>query len=243
MSGDRLRLFVERIERLIEERSGISGDIRDVYAEAKAEGYDTKTIRQLIARRAMEPRHRAEAEELLATYEAALGMDDAEAREAITALRPDAAALALDLLTAEIVALEDGNQAAMLVEHVLFLLDLRAEIALLRAQESARKKLAKEEGFDAKQLALVVRWFEKVAKHGEEAMRAGEATFGLYRGTVEVHQAQTSMTTERDRALFEKFAGEDRQQQKQSARRKRVSSALMLARAVNIDGKGKRHGG
>lgn len=243
MRGDQLRLYVERIERLIEERTGISEDIRDVYAEAKAMGYDTKTLRQLVARRAMEPHHRSEADSLLATYEAALDMGDEEACAAISALRPDAAAIALDLLTAEIVALEDRNQAAMLVEHVTFLLDLRAEIALLRAQESARRKLAKEEGFDPKQLALAVRWFEKVVKHGEEAMRAGEATFDLYRGTVEAHNAKAGMATERDKALFDKFAGEDRQQQKQSARRQRVNTALLLARAVDIDGKGKRHGG
>lgn len=242
MSANRLRLYVDRIRRLRDERAVLNADIRDVYAEAKADGYDPRTIGRLIARLDMEPHHRAEADELLATYEAALDLSADDAAEAIRALRPDAAALALDLLTAEIVALEDAASAAALVEHVIFLLDLRAEIAALRGQERDRRQLAKGEGFDVKQLALVVRWFEKVAKHGEAAMRAGEATFGLYRGTVEQRQAATSMATERDRALFAKFAGDDRQQQKQTARRKRVNTALMLARAVDIDGKGKRHG-
>lgn len=183
MTDNRLRLIVERIERLLEERRGISEDIRDVYAEAKAVGYDAKTIRALIRRRAVSPDERAEADMLLETYEEALDMPGAQAEEALSALRPDAAALALELLTAEVVALEDPQSAAALVDHVLFLLDLRAEIALLRAQESDRKKLAKAEGFDAKQLAVTVRWFEKCAKHGTKAMQAGEATFHLYRAT------------------------------------------------------------
>lgn len=239
MSADRLRRYIERIERLLEERAGINADIRDVYGEAKAEGYDAAMMRRLIARRRMEPHAREEADAVLATYEAALGMGPGEVPETLVQQRPDAAALALELLTAELVALEDATQAAALVEHVLFLLDLRAEIAVLRGQERDRRGLAKAEGFDAKQLALVVRWFEKIAKHGEEAMRAGEATFQLYRGTVEAHQASASMTTERDRALFDKFAGAEPTEKKVSARRKRVATALLLARAVDIDGKGK----
>lgn len=192
MSGatdDRLLLIVERIERLLEERRGITQDIRDVYAEAKAVGYDAPTIRKLISRRAMKPDDRAEADMVLETYEAAVGMGDSAPARTIADLRPDAAALAADMLAAEIVVLEDEGQAAKLVEHVLFLLDLRAEIAVLRQQEAARRKLAKDEGFAVPQLQLVVRWFEKVAKHGLAAMQLGEATFGLYRGTVEAARA------------------------------------------------------
>jgi uncharacterized protein (UPF0335 family) len=207
MAADRLRSFVERIERLIEERSSISGDIRDVYSQAKAEGFDASVIRRLIARRRMDASEREEADSLVAAYEAALGMAPGEPSAALVDSRPDAAAIALELLTAEIVALEDSAQAAALVDHVLTLLDIRAEIAVLRTQERERRALAKGEGFDAKQIAITVRWFEKVAKHGEEAMRAGEATFHLYRGTVEGHRAKDGMATERDSALFDKFAG------------------------------------
>lgn len=242
MSDDQLRLIVERIERLLEERKGITEDIRDVFAEAKSVGYDVATIRRLISRRAMEPHHREEADMQLSTYEAAIGVVSSEPQVPVTERRPDAAALALELLTAEIVSLEDASQAAALVEHVIFLLDLRAEIAVLRAQESDRRKLAKAEGFEVKQLQLVVRWYEKVAKWGLEAMQAGEAVFGIYRGTFDTHQARSAMTTERDRALMDKFAGENPAEKKATARRKRVNSALLLARAVNIDGKGKRSG-
>lgn len=184
-TGSMLRGYVERIERLCEERRGISDDIRDVYAEAKAMGFDGKTLRRLIARRAMAPGDRAEADALLETYEAALGGEAV----AVPDVRPDAAALALALLTEQIAGIEDPEQAAQLVEHVTFLLDLRAEIAGLREQEKDRKKLAKAEGFDTNQMAVTVRWYEKCARHGVEAMRAGEEVFHLYRSTVDGQRA------------------------------------------------------
>jgi len=73
-TDDRLRLLIERIERLEEEKKGIADDIRDVYAEGKAVGYDTKMMRQLIKLRKMKPHEREEMEMLLETYKAALGM-------------------------------------------------------------------------------------------------------------------------------------------------------------------------
>jgi uncharacterized protein (UPF0335 family) len=73
-TDDRLRLLIERIERLEEEKKGIADDIRDVYAEAKAVGYDTKIMRQIIRLRKMKPDDRSEQETILETYKAALGM-------------------------------------------------------------------------------------------------------------------------------------------------------------------------
>lgn len=73
-TDDRLRLLIERIERLEEERKGISDDIRDVYAEAKAVGYDAKIMRQIVRLRKMKPDDRAEQETILETYKAALGI-------------------------------------------------------------------------------------------------------------------------------------------------------------------------
>ena len=75
VAADQLRLYIERIERLEEERKGIADDIRDVYAESKSNGYDTKTIRTIIRLRKMEKHHRDESEMLLDTYKSALGMD------------------------------------------------------------------------------------------------------------------------------------------------------------------------
>lgn len=73
-TDDRLRLLVERRERLEEEKKGIADDIRDVMAEAKAVGYDGKIITQIIRLRKMKPDDRAEMEMLLETYKCALGM-------------------------------------------------------------------------------------------------------------------------------------------------------------------------
>lgn len=74
IAADELRLLIERIERLEEEKKGMSDDIRDVYAEAKARGYDPKTMRTVVRLRKMESHVRQEAEALLDTYKAALGL-------------------------------------------------------------------------------------------------------------------------------------------------------------------------
>ena len=54
VAADQLRLFIERIERLEEEKKGIADDVKDVYAEAKSNGYDTKTMRKIVRLRRME---------------------------------------------------------------------------------------------------------------------------------------------------------------------------------------------
>ncbi|MXO64877.1 GapR family DNA-binding domain-containing protein [Altericroceibacterium endophyticum] len=73
-TDDRLRLLIERIERLEEEKKNISDDIREVYAEAKAVGYDVKILRQIVRLRKMQPDDRREMECILETYKAALGI-------------------------------------------------------------------------------------------------------------------------------------------------------------------------
>ena len=74
VAADQLRLFIERIERLEEEKKGMADDIRDVYAEAKSSGYDSKTMRKVVALRRLESHVRQEADVLLETYRAALGL-------------------------------------------------------------------------------------------------------------------------------------------------------------------------
>ena len=71
---DELRLLIERIERLEEEKKAMADDIRDVYAEAKARGYDGKAMRAVVRLRKMETHVRQEAEAILDTYKAALGL-------------------------------------------------------------------------------------------------------------------------------------------------------------------------
>jgi len=72
-AAERLRAFLERGERLDEEKSTIAGDIKEVFAEAKGEGYDTKTLRKIIRLRKMDKARRDEEEALLELYLAALG--------------------------------------------------------------------------------------------------------------------------------------------------------------------------
>ena len=73
-TDDRLRLLIERVERLEEEKKGIADDIRDTYAEAKAVGYDAKIMRQIVRLRKMPPDDRREMETILDLYKAALGL-------------------------------------------------------------------------------------------------------------------------------------------------------------------------
>jgi uncharacterized protein (UPF0335 family) len=71
---DQLKAFVERVERLEEEKKAIADDVRDVYAEAKANGYDVKALRTVIRLRKQDVNERKEQEAILETYLHALGM-------------------------------------------------------------------------------------------------------------------------------------------------------------------------
>ena len=74
IAAQRLRSFIERIERLEEEKAALAADIREVYAEAKGDGFDVKTMRQIVRLRKMESSDRAEQEALLDLYKTALGL-------------------------------------------------------------------------------------------------------------------------------------------------------------------------
>ena len=74
VSGERLRSYIERIERLEEEKKALSDDIREGYSEAKGTGFDVKILRQIIRLRKMDASDRNEMEEVLEVYKRALGM-------------------------------------------------------------------------------------------------------------------------------------------------------------------------
>lgn len=74
VARDQLRAFVERIERLEEEKKTISDDIKEIYAEAKGNGFDTKVLRQLVRIRKQDANERAEQEAILDLYMHAMGM-------------------------------------------------------------------------------------------------------------------------------------------------------------------------
>ena len=74
VAGERLRSFIERIERLEEEKTALMEDIKEVYAEAKGTGFDAKTMRKIVSLRKMDTEKRRESEELLDLYKSAIGM-------------------------------------------------------------------------------------------------------------------------------------------------------------------------
>ena len=76
IAKDRLRSFIERIERLEEEKAALSGDIREVYAEAKGTGFDAKIMRQIVKLRKLDNAERQEQEALLDLYKQAVGPAD-----------------------------------------------------------------------------------------------------------------------------------------------------------------------
>ena len=73
VAAERLRSFIARVERLEEDKANIAHDIKEVYSEAKGEGYDVRVLRKIISIRKRDPRERAEEEELLELYLSALG--------------------------------------------------------------------------------------------------------------------------------------------------------------------------
>lgn len=75
VAKERLQSFISRIERLEEDKANIAADIKDVYAQAKADGFETKAMRQIVKIRKMEDHERKEQEEMLDLYMHALGME------------------------------------------------------------------------------------------------------------------------------------------------------------------------
>lgn len=81
VAQDQIKAFIERIERLEEEKAAIAGDIKEVYAEAKGNGFDTKVLRKIVSIRKQDHNERMEQEALLELYLTALGMAAAPSEE------------------------------------------------------------------------------------------------------------------------------------------------------------------
>ena len=75
IAAERLRQLIERIERLVDEKAALAADIQEIYAEAKAVGFDAKVMRQIIKLRKMDTADQQEMEALIDTYKHALGME------------------------------------------------------------------------------------------------------------------------------------------------------------------------
>lgn len=74
VAGQRLRSFIERVERLEEEKAALMEDLKEVYGEAKGVGFDVKTMRKIVSLRKMDSEKRRESDELLDLYKSAIGM-------------------------------------------------------------------------------------------------------------------------------------------------------------------------
>ena len=74
VAQDQLRAFIERIERMEEEKAAIAADIKEIYAEAKGVGFDAKIMRKIVSLRKMDTEKRREEEELLDLYKSAVGL-------------------------------------------------------------------------------------------------------------------------------------------------------------------------
>lgn len=81
VAQDQLRAFIERIERMEEEKAAIAADIKEIYAEAKGNGFDTKILRKIVTIRKQDANERAEQEALLELYMSALGMIEGSSDE------------------------------------------------------------------------------------------------------------------------------------------------------------------
>ncbi len=81
VAQDQIKAFIERIERLEEEKAAIAGDIKEVYAEAKGNGFDTKVLRKIVSIRKQDQNERMEQEALLELYLTALGMATAPSED------------------------------------------------------------------------------------------------------------------------------------------------------------------
>jgi uncharacterized protein (UPF0335 family) len=75
VAGEHLRSYIDRIERLEEEKAGLAADIRDIYAEAKGNGFDSRTMRRIVTLRKLDQSERNERDALLDLYRRALNMD------------------------------------------------------------------------------------------------------------------------------------------------------------------------
>jgi uncharacterized protein (UPF0335 family) len=205
-AADQLRLFVERIERLDEEISGIQQDRRDVFSEAKSQGFDGTTIRALIKRRKMESRDRIEADALLLTYESALGMHESDHEVEIPQFSEDALDQAVRMVAEQVEGMTQGPLAVALRAGLTLILEEREDIREIQARIGTHRKYLRGQGLDSTRVMDVVRWIERCEKHGREKMLAADATYRLYRATAEAGDATTADLA-RDAELLAKFAG------------------------------------
>lgn len=203
-SSGQLRAIIERIERVEAEIHELQQDRRDIYAEAKAMGFDAGTIRAQIKRRRMETHDRQEADALLEAYETALASPEFEVE--LRQVSEDAMDQAVRLIAEQVEGLQDGPLATALRAGLTLILEERADIRDINERIAMHRKHLRAQGLCSARAMDVVRWIERCDKHGRPEMLAREGVYKLYRATAEAGDPETTDSA-RDAELLAKFAG------------------------------------
>lgn len=172
MSDERLRGLVRAIQSYSTEIADAVAGRRAVYDQAKAMGYDTRTIRNSIRRMAMNPEDRDAADQLLADYECKLGVEGsatplADARPARKRER--------------FVAPPDASAEDQLRGFITRVLELRGERGGIGDAIKLELRKAKAAGFDTRKITEACMWLEKCDRHGREQMLLSEELYQIYR--------------------------------------------------------------
>ena len=212
------------IRALEEERGDISKDIADRFAELKAKGYDTGIVRQVLKRMRMRPDDRREADALLETYEAALGVASGDGAHVDMGPRRREPFTAPPNASTE-------EQLRAIISRVLEIRAERTEGTKLTALELRKARAA---GFDPVKITEACQWLEKCDAHGRERMMAAEELYQIYR---EIGEGPApDVLVEGDSALVKMFAGPAPEPKKAATLKQRqVSDAIALAQISRMN--------
>ncbi len=210
---DRLRGLVKAIQSYNQEIGDAMEGRRGVYEQAAAMGYDRKTIRNLVRRLGMNPADRDAADELLAQYEAEMGVTGRASAHA------DAGP---PTKREKFVAPPNSTSEEQLRAIISKVLELRAERVEMRNTIALELKKARAAGFDPRKITEACLWLEKCDKHGRDIMLASEELFQIYR---EIGDGpQPAPTIEGDSKLVAMFAGAAQPEKKAPTLKQRQAS-------------------
>ncbi|MYL99572.1 DUF2312 domain-containing protein [Novosphingobium sp. FGD1] len=213
MGDDRLRGLVKTIQSYNQEIGDAMEGRRGVYDQAAAMGYDRKTIRNLVRRLGMNPADRDAADDLLAQYEADMGVTGQAIAHA------DAGPPAK---REKFVAPPNSSSEDQLRAIISKVLELRAERVEMRSTIALELKKARAGGFDPRKITEACIWLEKCDKHGRDMMLASEELFQIYRDIGDGPRPASQL--EGDSKLVAMFAGPAQPEKKAPTIKQRQAS-------------------
>lgn len=220
MTDDRLRGLIQAVEAYNFEIGDAIDGRRGVYEQAKAMGYDVRTMRNLIRRRRMVREDREAADELLAKYECDLGIEGGAAAMAEASPPPRK--------REPFTAPPDASSEQQLRAIISCVLELRAERVGAGQTIRLELKKAKVAGFDPRKITEACIWLERCDKHGRDRMLASEELFQIYRDIGDGPQPAPAI--EGDAKLVALFAAPAAPEARPvSAKVKQVSDAVAAA--------------